>query len=39
MEYLGFWVTQTGTRQINKKLEHIVNMKTPKNNKEELAFI
>ena len=31
MEYLGFWVTRTGIRPINKKVEAIVNMKPRKN--------
>ena len=39
MEYLGFWVTRTGIRTINKKLESIVNMKPPKNTKQVCAFI
>ena len=39
MEYLGFWVTLTGIRPINKKLEAIVNMKPPKNTKEVREFI
>ena len=39
MEYLGFWVTWTGIRPINKKLEAIVNMKPPKNTKEVHTFI
>ena len=38
MEYLGFWVTRTGIRPINKKLEAIVNMKPSKNTKEVCAF-
>ena len=33
MEYLGFWVTQKGIRPINKKIEAIVNMTPPKNEK------
>ena len=39
MEYLGFWVNQTGFRPINKKLEAMVNMTPPKNTKEVCAFI
>ena len=31
MEYLGFWVTRTGIRSINKQIEDIVNMMPPKN--------
>ena len=34
MEYLGFWVTRTGIRPINKKVEAIVNMTPPKNTKQ-----
>ena len=34
MEYLGFWLTRTGIRPINKKLEAIVNMMPPKNTGE-----
>ena len=37
--YLGFWVTRTGIRPMNKKVESIVNMKPPKNTKEVRAFI
>ena len=33
MEYLGFWVTWTGIRPINKKGEAIVTMAPPKNTK------
>ena len=39
MECLGFWVTLTGIRPINKKVEAIVKMKLPKNTKEVHAFI
>ena len=39
MEYLGFWVTRTGIRPINKKVEAIVKMKPPKNTKQVWAFI
>ena len=39
MEYLGFWVTRTGIRLINKKVEAIVNMKPPKNTKYVRYFI
>ena len=39
MEYLGFWVTRTGIQPINKKLEDILIMTTPKNTKEVRAFI
>ena len=39
MEYLGFWVTGTGIRPINKKVKAIVNMTPPKNMKQMRAFI
>ena len=39
MEYLGFWVTQTGIKPINKKVESIVNMTPPKNKKEVREFV
>ena len=39
MEYLGFWVTQTGIRPINNKEEAIVNMTSPKNQKQIFSFI
>ena len=39
MEYLGFWVTWTGIRSINEKLEAIVNMTPPNNTKGLHAFI
>ena len=37
MEYLGFWVTRTRIRPINKKVEAIVNMKPPE--KKNDAFV
>ena len=39
MEYLGFWVTSTGIRPINKKVEAIVNMRPPKNTREVHVFV
>ena len=39
MKYLGIWVTRTGIRPINKKVEALLNMKPPKNTKEVRAFI
>ena len=39
MECLGLWVTRTGIRPINKKVEAIVNMTPPKNTKEVRSFI
>ena len=39
MEYMGFWVTRTGIRPINKKVEAIVNMTPPKNQKQVHSFI
>ena len=39
MGYLGLWVTQTGIRPINKKVEAIVNMKPPNNTKYVCALI
>ena len=39
MEYLGFWVTRTGIRLIDKKVEAIVNMKPTKNTNEVRALI
>ena len=39
MEYLCFWVTQTGIRPINMKVEAIVNMMPPNNTKYVCAFI
>ena len=39
MEYLGFWVTRTGIRPINKKIEAMVNMRPPNNTREACAFI
>ena len=39
MEYLGFWVTRTGIRPINKKVESIVNMTPPKNTNKVREFI
>ena len=39
MEYLGFWVTWTGIKPINKKVESMVNMMSPKNTKEVHASI
>ena len=39
MEYVGFWVTQKGTRLANNKLGTIVNMTPPKNIKQVRAFL
>ena len=39
MEYLGFWVNQSGIQPIYKKLEAIINMTPPKNMEEVRAFI
>ena len=39
MEYLGLWVTLTGTQTINKKIEAIVNIAPPKNQKQVRSFI
>ena len=39
IEYLEFWVTITGIRPINKKVESIVNMTPPKNTREVHAFL
>ena len=39
IEYLEFWVTITGIRPINKKVESIVNMTLPKNTREVHAFL
>ena len=38
MEYLGFCVTRTGIRLVNKKLESIVNMTPPINQKQVRSF-
>ena len=39
MEYLGFGVTQTGIRSVNKKVEAILNMTPPINQKKVRSFI
>ena len=39
MEYLDLLVTWTGIRPINKKVENIVNMKPPKNQKQMHSLI
>ena len=39
MEYLGFWVTRTGIRPINNKVESIVNTTPTKYKKKVCAFI
>ena len=39
MEYLSFWLTQTGIRPLNKKLEAIVNITPPINQKQVGSFI
>ena len=39
MEYLGFWVTLTGIRSINRKVEAIVNMKPHKHQQQVHSFI
>ena len=39
MEYIGFWVTRTGIRAINKKVKAIINMTPPKNMKQVQAVI
>ena len=39
MKYLGFRVTRTGIRPINKKIEAIVNMTPSKNQKQVRSFI
>ena len=38
MKYPGFWVTRNGIRQINKKVEAIVNMDPPNNTKHVHEF-
>ena len=39
MEYLGFGMTQTGIRSVNKKVEAILNMTPPINQKKVRSFI
>ena len=39
MEYLVFWVNWAGTQVINKKVEAIVNVITPDNQKYVRSFI
>ena len=39
MKYLGFWVTWTGIRPVNEKVESIVNMTPPINQKQLRSFI
>ena len=39
IEYLGFWVTRNGIQPTNKKLDAIINMMPPKNQKQVQAFI
>ena len=39
MKYLGFWLTQTGIKPVNKKVEAIVTMNPPKNKKQVRSFI
>ena len=39
MEYLGFWVTQTDIRPINKKVGAILIMTPPENQKQVRSFI
>ena len=39
MEYLGLWVTRTGILSVNKKVEAIVNMMLPMNQKQVCSFI
>ena len=39
MVYLYFWVTWTGIRPVNKKVESIVNMTPPKNQKQVRSFM
>ena len=39
MEYLGLWVTRIGIQRINDKIEAIVNMMPPKNQKQLRSFI
>ena len=39
MGYIGLWVTQNGIRQINNKVEPIINMMPPTSTKQVRAFI
>ena len=39
MEYLGFWVTLTWILPVNEKLESMVNMTPPINQKQVRSFI
>ena len=39
MEFLGFWVTRNGIQPISKKLEAIVNMMPPKNQRQLCTYI
>jgi hypothetical protein len=37
IEYLGYWITRQGIQPIHNKVEAILNIKAPKNNKKALA--
>ena len=39
MEYLGLWVKRTGIGSVNKKVETIVNITPPINQKQVRSFI
>jgi hypothetical protein len=39
VEYLGYWITRDGIRPVNKKVEAINNIATPKTRKELRRFI
>ena len=39
LEYLGYWITRDGIKPLNKKVEAINNLATPKSRKELRRFI
>ena len=39
LEYLGYWITQKGIKPLNKKVESISNLATPKTRTELRRFI
>ena len=39
LEYLGYWITRDGIKPLNKKVEAINNLATPKTRKELRRFI